>query len=287
MVDSGVLSASFTSAMFSRLAAQDPGEAAHRLSAITALVDGDSSATLGEAFDTAHGLLSRGYRSEYIYKNAVVSKIVFGRHSPLTASALLELPVGRSIADVAIFNGTSTVYEIKTDLDSFSRLPSQLTDYRACFEHVNVVTSMAKVYAAEKVTPRSVGIIGLRPNGSFSLLRASEGGLSRLQPEHMFELLRQGEALAVLERALGYERDVPPGDLWARCRGLFLTLPIALAHQEVVSALRIRGMRAADLASHMSFPKSLRALAYETELSGIGRSRMRARLAAPATLLGV
>lgn len=286
-MNGSVVSASLTSAMFTALAARDPKEAARRLRPVTALVQGDASATLGHAFDAAHGLLRRGYRSEYFYKNIVVSKIVFGRHSPRTASALLELPVGRSIADVVVLNGTSTVYEIKTDLDSFARLTSQLTDYLACFEHVNVVTSMAKVSAAAEAAPQSVGIIGLQPNGSLSRIRASEGGLSSIKPDRLFELLRQREALDVLDRALGYQQDVPPGDLWARCKALFMTLPIDVSHRESISALRMRGMHGANLASEASFPKSLRALAYETELSVIGRTRMRSRLAAPAALLGV
>lgn len=40
-----------------------------------------------------------------------------------------EFNVGASKADLAVFNGTSTVYEIKSEIDSTERLKSQMGDY--------------------------------------------------------------------------------------------------------------------------------------------------------------
>jgi hypothetical protein len=70
--------------------------------------------TVGERLDADLDELNRQYRCEYVYKAAIASRIVFGRHSPSTASLAIELNVAGSIVDCAVFNGTSTVYEIKT-----------------------------------------------------------------------------------------------------------------------------------------------------------------------------
>ncbi|MHA7272947.1 sce7726 family protein [Arthrobacter sp. TMT4-20] len=241
----------------------------------------DPSITLGDAFNAAHDALSSSYRNEYFFKNKLVSKIIFGIHNPGTASALLEVPSGRSIADLVIFNGTSTAYEIKTDFDSFSRLPSQLNDYRSRFEYVNVVTSMEKATEAEKVVPLGVGIIGVRRSGSLSVVRPGNSGLSALKQDSIFQLLRQKEALDALRRTIGYEVDVPSGDLWLRTKGLFATLPVKVAHEEALCQLKRRGMRGAVLASTIGFPPSLRALAYGTEMTAAARARLARRLLTP------
>lgn len=275
------LSSVFSTSVFGSLGAPDVGPIT-RLRVLREMeATKDVSLTLGDAFDAAHDLLGKSYRNEYFFKNKLVSKIIFGRHNPRTASALLEVPSGRSIADLVIFNGTSTAYEIKTDFDSFSRLPSQLDDYRSRFEHVNVVTSMEKAAEAEKVVPASVGVIGIRKSGSLSIVRPSKSGFSELRHSSIFQLLRQKEALGALNRAIGYEVDVPSGDLWARTKRLFVGLPIKLAHEEAIHQLKMRGMRSSTLASTTGFPLSLRALAYGTELTAAARSRVASRLLTP------
>lgn len=276
------LSSVFSTSVFGNLAAPQAGVAAERLRVLQDLEEAnDALLTLGDAFDAALALLCRAYRNEYFFKNNLVSKIVLGRHSARTASALMEVPAGRSIADLVIFNGTSTAYEIKTDLDSFTRLPAQLDDYRSRFEHVNVVTSIERAPDAEKMTPEAVGIIGVRRSGSLSVVRPSRSGFSQLQQISIFQLLRQKEALDALQRTCGYEVDVPPGDVWARCQSLFAALPIEVAHEEALYQLKQRGMRGAALASLTGFPASLRALAYGAELTAAGRIRVASRLAAP------
>src|SRR6267154_2290198 len=79
-------------------------------------------------FEAAFSLLKReGYRHEYIYKAALVNKILLGKHSLQTASMLNEFRVGECKADLAILNGTATVYEVKSERDSLVRLRKQIT----------------------------------------------------------------------------------------------------------------------------------------------------------------
>jgi hypothetical protein len=66
----------------------------------------NTNLTLGQFFDVAFDKLFRSYRTEYVYKAAIANKLLFGKHSPRTAAMQVELPIGRSIVDIAIFNGT-------------------------------------------------------------------------------------------------------------------------------------------------------------------------------------
>src|ERR1700686_3491115 len=93
-------------------------------------------------FEAAFSLLKReGYRDEYIYKAALTHRILLGKHSLQTASMLSEFRVGECKADIAILNGTATVYEIKSERDSLSRLERQVTAYANVFARVYVIAA--------------------------------------------------------------------------------------------------------------------------------------------------
>lgn len=238
---------------------------------------------LGEAFDFLFGIMAKQYRGEYVFKNSLVSRLIFGRHNPRTASALLELHAGASIADVVIFNGTSMAYEIKTDLDNLSRLPAQMQDYSRYFEQVFVVTTARMAARIVNAVPPHVGVLVLTDRGSLSRIQDATSDMNRLSSAALFGLLRRGEVLRVLDHTYGYEVDVPLPQLWNRTRDMFAALPVEVAHRETVSELRARGMSAAAAASLL--PHSLRALAYEVPLSGSATRRMHDRLSMPAAAL--
>src|SRR5271165_5646714 len=105
-----------------------------------------SSISLSEpaskVFEAAFSLLRReGYRHEYIYKAALTHKILLGKHSLQTASMLNEFRVGECKADLAILNGTATVYEVKSERDSLSRLERQVAAYAKVFARVCVIAA--------------------------------------------------------------------------------------------------------------------------------------------------
>jgi hypothetical protein len=241
--------------------------------------------TLGDAFQQAYVGMAKTYRSEYYYKNNIVSKIIFGRHSPRTASALIEAQVGDSIADVVVLNGTTTAYEVKSEFDNLSRAARQLRDYSRCFEHVYLVVPEASAAYTLCEVPTHVGVISVRRNGSQTTVRASSSNMGRIEIEPLYNLLRTGEAIAALNCAIGYEVDVARGDIWSRCRDLFCQLPVEAAHEITLQQLRSRGQRRGAIATHSSFPHSLRALAYATHLTSTGRRTALERLASPIGLL--
>ena len=101
--------------------------------------------SLVHVLDSLYSEFKKNYKCEYVYKNTIVNKILLGRHSLNTSTLISELNVGKSKADIVIFNGTSTVYEIKTELDSLNRLEAQLEDYLKCFDKIYVITTLENI----------------------------------------------------------------------------------------------------------------------------------------------
>lgn len=234
----------------------------------------------------AYTQLARDYRVEYVYKNTIASSMVFGRHSPGTASAVLELSAGDSVADIVVLNGASTAYEIKTDLDQFSRLPHQVADYAKCFDKVVVVTSSSRAEAALELVPAVHGVIGVDRRGRMRTYREPTVDESRLDPHLMFQLLRRDEYLAILKRTGGFGTSAGEDDDWISMRSAFAALPTDVLRHEVLGELRRRGMAVAKInPSIRLLPKSVRALAYSTKLSRVGFNRLLTRLNQPMSSL--
>lgn len=274
-----------SSATYRDLAAQRPTDAIQRLLRVLSSAAVSADATLADTFDDALARLVRDYRNEYVFKNAIVSKVVFGRHRPTTASAVLELPLGSSFADVAVFNGTSTVYEIKTDLDSFARLQSQVADYQTRMEYVYLVISEDRAAIAERRLPERVGLVALTKSGSLRTVRHAESNRDVLRSDHIFRMLRQAEAEAVVAAHGVALTETDPVARWRRLRDEFAALPTDAAHAGAVAAFRRRGEKIVDVATDTALPKSIRALAYSAPLSGAAKARLLTRLAMPVALL--
>ncbi|AQR68242.1 hypothetical protein BZG29_07625 [Janthinobacterium sp. LM6] len=238
-------------------------------------------ATLASAFEDGWEILAAGYRNEYVYKNELATRLVFKRHSPRTASFQVELGVGSSIVDVAIANGTSTAYEIKTEFDSSKRLKSQTADYLRVFDKVYVVTHPNHVERYERELDPKVGLIVLSPKHALSPLREARSNIENVEPRAVFRCLRRAEYLSATKELFGESPTLPNGVIAAYCEKLFLNLSPEEAHRVFVKALRARTTDKSTVDFISLLPPSLRALGYATPLSNRQRGTLTDLLSCP------
>jgi len=73
---------------------------------------------------------------------------------------LSELKIGKSIADfLVITDGNISGYEIKSDLDTYTRLKSQVPDYNKHCDYCHIVVGQSHQKGVEKHIPEFWGII--------------------------------------------------------------------------------------------------------------------------------
>jgi hypothetical protein len=149
----------------------------------------DPATTLGEFFDWVYHFLFKNYRNEYIYKNIIANKILLGKHSLNTSQMLTEFRVGRSKADVVLLNGASTVYEIKSQYDSFARLEKQMRAYFEIFDYINVITSSSQVKKLDSILPDKAGILVLTNRNTISTIREAKSNRENINPDILFDSL--------------------------------------------------------------------------------------------------
>ena len=124
-----------------------------------------------DVIEQLYQYMSKRYRNEYIYKNTLINKILLGKHSINTTTAITQLPVGNAKADLVMINGKAVVYEIKTELDSFYRLETQICNYYKVFNHVCVVSSNSHKDSLLKMLKNTpVGIYILSPRNTIQYI---------------------------------------------------------------------------------------------------------------------
>jgi len=233
-------------------------------------------------FEAAFSLLKReGYRHEYIYKAALTHKILLGKHSLQTASMINEFRVGDCKADVAILNGTATVYEVKSERDSLTRLERQIAAYATVFAKVYVIAAETHIRAVANTVPDSVGILCLNSRHQISTLRDATDQPERTSPGAIFESIRAEEARMILSSFGVSIPRVPNTELHAVLREAFVKLDPIQAHEGMVRVLK-RTRNLLPLSALVDqLPPSLQTAALSVPLRKVDHQRLVAAVNTP------
>lgn len=235
----------------------------------------ESLASVGSAFDAAFSILARhGLRHEYIYKSALTQKIVLGRHSLRTASILREFAVGKCKADIAILNGTATVYEIKSERDSLVRLENQVATYSTVFPSVYVVCSQCHVDSVLQAVPQHVGILCLNQRYQITTIRSAVDSTELISPISIFEAVRTDEARQMLRSLDINIPSVPNTRMRSVLRDAFSELDGASVHMAMVATLK-KSRNSGELRGLVdALPNSLKAAALLVPLRKLDHGRL-------------
>lgn len=226
------------------------------------LVDHPERYTNGDILAKIFRFMKNNYRNEYIYKSLLLKKIVYGRHSPKTTSALCELPIADSIADFVLINGKACVYEIKTDLDNLTRLRRQIDDYYRAFRYVSVVCSeRAAMGLVGLLEDSPVGLMVLTEQLTFKTLKEPTCWTADVDAFVQFDLLRKKERENVLLRCGMALPEVRPVQYYAACLELFERLERTERCTAFEAVLKERGSLV-DQAALELYPEEFKLVAY-------------------------
>jgi len=154
-----------------------------------------SELTYTDFFDFLYKELKSYYKCEYVYLNEILLNEILSKHQ-VNHKVITELKINNSAADLVIINGTTTVYEIKTELDTLARLESQLENYIQSIDKVYVVThkDMAnKLYDYLSDMFPTVGIYILNRNNRLKAIKKATSNRNHFNKEVMFKMLNRNE----------------------------------------------------------------------------------------------
>ena len=205
--------------------------------------------------------LGSSYRNEYFYKNTLLNKLLINAHRLKTTTALTEVPIAKSKADFIMINGKAVVYEIKTELDTFDRLESHITDYYKVFDHVCVVTSenqSEELLVRFKDSP--VGIYVLSNKNTLRRLNEPETYRDKLQKDQIFKILNKPEYENIVKRIQRQLPNVTPVNYYSECKKIVCEMQLDELYNLFLKELKKRNR--IDIIDFSSIPYSLRFLVY-------------------------
>jgi hypothetical protein len=273
----------FASSVIREMARKGRSPLFARLARQSGLIDSISvSQRVCSLFDRAFSVLKReGYRHEYIYKAALTHKILLGKHSLQTASMLNEFRVGDCKADLAILNGTATVYEVKSERDSLSRLERQVAAYATVFARVYVIAAEDHVSGVLASVPKDVGVLRLNGRHQISTLREAADRPERTRPAAIFGSIRTLEARLILQSCGVSVPVVPNTEISSVLRGLFIRLGPREAHEGMVHVLK-KTRNLLPLSTLVDrLPRSLQTAALSVPLRRLEHARLVAAVNTP------
>jgi hypothetical protein len=184
--------------------------------------------------------LIKNYRSDFVFRSLIAQKIFLSRHSLSKSVLINELRIGTTKADMVILNGSSTAYEIKSDIDNFARLSNQLTQYIKVFDYVFVVVSHKRLHNVLDSVSNNVGIMVLSESNKIRTQRKAISNKRNVIPSVIFDTLRKDEYSKIITQEFGAAPNVPNTRFFTECKKMFCTLPPERAHDIFVQSLKHR-----------------------------------------------
>jgi hypothetical protein len=153
---------------------------------------------------------------------------------------LTEFRVGNNKADVVILNGTSSVYEIKSEYDTFNRLQNQLDTYLEIFDYVNVITTFSQANKLYSILPEKIGILVLTDSNTISIIKEAKSNKENFNPARLFDSFRKAEYTRIIKEYFGVIPDVPNTMIFDECKKLYSKIPPIVAHDLSFKILKER-----------------------------------------------
>ncbi|MFC2499365.1 MAG: sce7726 family protein [Selenomonas noxia] len=217
----------------------------------------------GMLISEIYTFMAKSYRNEYFYQNTLLNKLLLGKHSIKTTTALSQIPIAKSKADFILINGKAVVYEIKTELDSFDRLERQLQDYFKAFNCVCIVTSENQYERAKQMLSNTpVGIYILTPKNTISLKYRKEPteDNTKLDYTTIFKVLRKQEYENILIQYYGHLPIASQVFYYEACLKQFSKIPLQTAYTLMLIQLKKRNQ--CHLSNFSDVPYELKSLVY-------------------------
>lgn len=220
-----------------------------------------NSSTYQEYFTYIFNSLLLNYRNEYLYKNLIINEILFKRYNLSTTTVLNEFRINKSIADLVLINGTSRVYEIKTELDNDNRLLSQIDDYKKVFKEIYLVTYHSLADKYWEIIGKDIGLIVLTDNFTLHTIREAEINTD-LDNISILKCLRKSEYTSIIMKYFGFLPQVSDFKFYTSCKELFSRIPSQKLHDLMIDELKKRTVREKDILSSPSVPDELKHICF-------------------------
>ena len=176
-----------------------------------------------EVLKEAYNTIKNSYQNEYVLKNEFLNKCLVEKVLNKDSIVFNELRLGNSIADLAIFNGVSKAFEIKTILDKECRLSSQIETYKKIFNETYIIVPEQQVDKYLKFDNR-VAVFSYDSNlNQFELVREATRN-EVIDIDVLMNVLHSKEYLSIVHNHFGIVPELNSFNQFDICKKLISTI---------------------------------------------------------------
>jgi len=176
-----------------------------------------------EVLKKAYKDIQNSYQNEYVLKNEFLNKCLVEKVLNKNSIVFNELRLGNSIADLAIFNGVSKAFEIKTILDKECRLSSQIETYKKIFNETYIIVPEQQVDKYLKFD-NEVAVFSYDSNlNKFELVREATRN-EVIDIDVLMNVLHSKEYLSIVHNHFGIVPELNSFNQFDICKKLISTI---------------------------------------------------------------
>ena len=228
-----------------------------------------SVSTYLELLDVVYRNMAKHYRCEYVYKNEIIKHLVREFKKSDQTVVFNEFRVADSIADLAMFNGESKAFEIKTEYDSSKRLEKQMNAYKLVFDKCYIVVPEERLSDYLPSIADTTGIITLAfHKGRVNLSKYREAIQNkRIDVATLIRCLRTKEYENIISSYYGKLPDVAVAQLFSVCLEMMSNMPPSVLKEMFLSEIK---KRKSDLSLLKTVPRPLAQMCVALNLNDKG-----------------
>lgn len=205
------------------------------------LTDKNKGNTYLKFLRNTYHLLEKNYPNEYILKNEFLNNWLKDELGTDKSLIFNELRIGKAIADLAMFNGISKAFEIKTILDKEYRLSNQLQEYKKIFNEVYIIVPDIQLPKYSNYD-RSVGIISFDSSlKKFELIKKAERR-DNIESETLMEILHTKEYLNISKSYYEQLPEMNAFNQYTICKELISNIPKDELNQLFLKVMKNRNI---------------------------------------------
>ncbi len=187
------------------------------------LIEEKRGCTYLKVLKEAYKHIQKNYQNEYVLKNEFLNKCLVEDVINKDSIVFNELRLGNSISDLAIFNGVSKAFEIKTILDKECRLSSQIETYKKIFNETYIIVPEQQVEKYLKFDDE-VAVFSYDSNlNKFELIREPTRN-EVIDIDTLMNVLHSKEYLSIVHNYFGTIPDLNSFNQFDVCKKLISTI---------------------------------------------------------------
>lgn len=184
-------------------------------------------------------ILEKHYPNEYIYKNEFLNRWLINELGSCKSIVFNELRLGKAIADLAMFNGISKVFEIKTILDKEARLSNQIIEYRKFFNEIYVIVPASKVEKYLEID-HTIGVISYANElKEFVMVRQSARNCN-IDSDSIMQVLHTKEYLSIVHQYYDFLPKCSDFEKFEVCKKLISQIPTEVLNDLFIEIMKKR-----------------------------------------------